>query len=159
MSAELKQDGTLELTIRRKFPFPKDMVFEAWLKKEHLAKWMGPTPDINLNLTEIDPQNGGKYRFGFEERGCSDNTSYVHGEFLEILKPERLVFSWIWEEPLPEAGVYTLVTVDFTEVSEGTEITLLHQKFMDEESCERHRDGWAGTLDKMECYFQGNNDE
>ncbi len=153
MTAELKKDGTLELTIRRILPFPRELVFDAWLKKEHLAKWMGPTPDINLSVTEIDSTIGGKYRFGFEERACSESTSYVHGEFLEILKPEKLMFSWVWEDPLPEAGVYTLVTIHFSEVPGGTEITLLHQKFMDDESCERHREGWAGTLDKMERYF------
>ncbi len=153
MSAELKQDGTIELTIHRILPFPRDMVFEAWLKQEHLAKWMGPTPDINLSFTQIDPRVHGKYRFGFEDQGCSDSTSYVHGEFLQIVKPEKLIFSWIWEEPLAEAGVHTLVTVDFKEVSEGTEITLLHQKLMDDASCQRHREGWLGTLDKLAHYF------
>ncbi len=153
MNAELKQDGTLALTIRRVMPFPREFVFEAWLKKEHLAKWMGPTPDINLSVTDIEAKEGGKYRFGFEEKGCSETTSFVYGEFLEIVSPEKLVFTWTWEDPLPEAGVQMLVTVNFTEVDGGTEITLLHQKFMDEASCERHREGWAGTLAKMESYF------
>ncbi len=140
----------MELKIRREFPFPRELVFEAWVNKEHLAKWMGPTPDINLVLTEVNTKEGGAYRFGFQEKGCSDDPSYVHGEYIEINHPEKLVFTWIWEDPLPEAGVETLVTVEFFETESGTEIFLTHQKFMDEESCEKHNHGWNGTFDKLE---------
>ncbi len=149
MTAELKEDGTLELTIRREFSFPRELVFEAWLNKDHLAKWMGPTPDINLVHTEVNAKQGGTYRLGFQEKGCSDSTSYVHGEYLEIIKPEKLVFTWIWKEPLPEAGIETLVTVEFSETKIGTEILLAHQRFMDEASRERHDQGWCGTFDKL----------
>ncbi len=149
MNAELKEDGTLALEIRREFPFPRELVFEAWLNKDHLAQWMGPTPDINLVHTEVDAQQGGSYRLGFQEKGCSDSTSYVHGEYLEIKHPEKLVFTWIWEEPLPEAGVETLVTVEFFATKDGTQILLTHQKFMDEASRERHDHGWRGTFDKL----------
>jgi len=150
MIAELKKDGTLELTIKRTLPFPRELVFEAWLKKEHLLKWMGPTQDINLGFIEVDPQPEGRYRFGFDDKNCLDQRSFVHGEYLKITSPSQLVFTWIWEEPLPEAGVVTLVTVDFLEVDNGTEMTLTHQKFMDQESCEKHRAGWTGTLDKLQ---------
>ncbi len=150
MTAEFKKDGTLELKIRREFSFPRELVFEAWLNKDHLARWMGPTPDINLVFTEVDAREGGTYRLGFQEKGCSDSTSYVHGEYLEIIRPEKLVFTWIWEEPLPEAGVETRVTVEFFETETGTEILLTHQKFMDEDSLERHNQGWCGTFDKLE---------
>jgi uncharacterized protein YndB with AHSA1/START domain len=149
MSAELKKDGTLELTITREFSFSRELVFEAWTKKKHLQKWMGPTPQINLSLAEVDFKEGGTYRFGFEEKDCSDKTSYVHGKYLEITLPEKLVFTWVWEPPLEEANVETLVTVEFSETEKGTKVVLIHQRLMDEASCERHRSGWNGTLDKM----------
>ena len=150
MNAELKQDGTLELTIHRTLPFPRELVFEAWLNKEHLLQWMGPTPDINLGFIEVDPQPEGQYRFGFDDNNCLDTRSYVHGEFIKVTPPSQLIFTWIWEAPLPEAGVATLVTVDFLEVTDGTAITLKHQKFMDQESSEKHNAGWTGTLDKLQ---------
>jgi len=31
-----------ELTLRRNFSAPRDLVFEAWTKPEHLDRWMGP---------------------------------------------------------------------------------------------------------------------
>lgn len=149
MSAELKKDGTLELKVTREFPFPRGLVFEAWTKKEHLQKWMGPTPQINLSLAEVDFKEGGTYRFGFEEKDCLESTCYVHGEYLEITPHEKLVFSWIWEPPLDEANIETLVTVEFSDTEKGTKVVLTHQRLMNEESCERHCSGWNGTLDKM----------
>lgn len=149
MTAELKDNGLIELQLKRNLPFPREMVFEAWLNKEHLLQWMGPTEEINLGFIEVDPQPKGKYRFGFDDKGCADERSYVHGEYLTIQSPEKLVFTWIWEPPLPEAGIVTIVTVEFFEIETGTEMVLSHQKFMDEASCERHRAGWTGTLDKM----------
>ncbi len=149
MTAELTKEGTLELTIKRTLPFPRELVFDAWLNKEHLLKWMGPTQDINLGFIEVDPSREGHYRFGFDDKNCADQRSFVHGKYLKITAPSQLVFTWIWEEPLPEAGVVTLVTVDFIEVENGTEMTLTHQKFTDHESCEKHRAGWTGTLDKL----------
>lgn len=156
MIAELKKDGTLELQIKRTLPFPRELVFDAWLKKEHLLKWMGPTQDINLGFIEIDPLPEGKYRFGFDDKNCLDERSFVHGEYLKITPPSQLVFTWIWESPLPEAGVVTLVTVDFHETEDGTEMVLTHQKFMDDESCEKHRMGWSGTLDKLQLLLGDN---
>jgi len=152
--AELKKDGSVELQIKRKLPFPRELVFEAWLSKDHLLRWMGPTEDIKPGFIEVDPQKEGKYRFGFDEKGSPDERHYVHGEYLTIEHPEKLVFTWIWEPPLPEAGVVSIVTVEFFEIESGTEMILTHQKFMDEKSCEKHRAGWIGTLDKMENHLK-----
>ncbi len=154
MTAELKQDGSLELQIKRTLPFSRELVFSAWLQEEHLVRWMGPSEAINLGLVEIDPQSTGKYRFGFDDKDNPEQRAYVHGEYLAVERPERLVFTWIWEAPLPDAEVVTVVTVEFSEVERGTEMILTHQKFMDETSCERHQSGWQGTLDKMESYLK-----
>lgn len=155
MSTELKKGGTLELEICREFPFPRDMVFDAWTNKDHLSKWMGPTPEITLALTEVNARKGGSYRFGFGEKDCSDGISYVHGEYLEISRPDKLVFTWICEPPLEEAGIETLVTVEFFETETGTEVVLKHQRFATEDACEKHRFGWEGTFTKQLRYFEG----
>lgn len=151
MSAQLKADGTWELEIRREFAFPRELVFEAWIKPEHLAQWMGPTEDIRAEVTEADCREGGSYRYGFIEEG--EPVKYVHGVYREIIRPEKLMFTWIWEEPLPDAGVESLVTIDFLETASGTEVILKHQKFAQKETCEKHHWGWSGTLDKLAAYL------
>lgn len=148
MNAELKKDGTLELKIRREFSFPKELVFDAWIKIEHLYKWMGPTDEISVENIEADVREGGSYRMTFRQPDGVGDT--VYGVYRTIKRPEKLVFTWIWEPPTPGADVETLVTVDFIETSSGTKVTLHHQKFVSQEICDRHQWGWNGTLDKLE---------
>ena len=148
MSVELKVDGTIELEIRREFPYPREMVFDAWVNQEHLGKWMGPTDEITIEGVKIEPREGGAYRMTF----ChpDDDRDTVYGEYRTFKRPEKLVFTWIWEPGTDSAGVETLVTVDFLKTSAGTEIVLLHQKFATQESCDHHHKGWIGCLDKFE---------
>jgi uncharacterized protein YndB with AHSA1/START domain len=47
----------------------------------------------------------------------------------------------------------SLVTVLLRPVGEGTELTLIHERFFDEAARDRHREGWSGTLDKLEALF------
>jgi uncharacterized protein YndB with AHSA1/START domain len=147
MIAELKKDGTLELEIHREFPFPRDLVFETWVNEEHLSRWMGPTESITMAVVEIDARVVGTYRFGFQESG--EPLKFVHGVYQIILRPEKLVFTWIWEPPMPDAGIETLVTVDFLEITGGTKILLKHERFASREVCELHSQGWSGTFDKL----------
>jgi uncharacterized protein YndB with AHSA1/START domain len=148
MIAELKKDGTLELEIRREFPFPRDLVFETWINEEHLSRWMGPTENITMAVVEVDAREGGHYRLGFQENG--EPLKIVHGVYETIRRPEKLVFTWIWEPPMPDAGIETLVTVEFIETPGGTDIILKHERFVSKEVCELHYQGWSGTFDKLE---------
>ena len=136
MSAELKTDGTIELEIRREFPFPRELVFDAWVKEEHLYKWMGPTDEITMEDISVDAREGGSYRMTYCHPDGERDT--VYGVFRTFNRPERLVFTWIWEPETEGAGIETLVTVNFVKTSAGAEIILLHQKFVSQESCDRH---------------------
>ena len=61
MSAELIEDGTIELEIRREFPFPRELVFDAWVNEDHLYKWMGPTDEITMADIKVDAREGGAF--------------------------------------------------------------------------------------------------
>ena len=147
MITEPITDGSLKLEIHREFPFPRDLVFETWINVEHLRRWMGPTENITMAVVEIDARVGGTYRLGFQESG--EPLKFVHGVYQTIRRPDKLVFTWTWEPPMPDAGIETLVTVDFLETAGGTEILLQHERFASREVCELHSQGWSGTFDKL----------
>lgn len=144
-------EKTVELLIEREFPFPRQMVYEAWTQQEHLLKWMGPAPEVSLASADMDVREGGKYRLGFQE--TEEKISYVAGEYLSVKPPEKLVFTWTWEQPANHPGIETLVTITFTETADGTKVILRHQRFTSNEMCDHHRDGWNGTLDKLSNFF------
>ncbi len=152
MIAEINKDGSMKLEIRREFPFPRDLVFETWVNVEHLHRWMGPTENITMAVVEVDAREGGSYKLGFQESG--EPVKIVHGVYQTIRRPEKLVFTWIWEPPLPDAGIETLVTVEFLEITGGTEIHLKHERFVSKEVCELHYQGWSGTFDKLDNRLQ-----
>ncbi len=61
----------------------------------------------------------------------------------------RLVYTWAWAST-PERE--SLVTVEFKPEGDGTLLTLTHAQFFDEDARDRHQQGWAGALDKLEKF-------
>jgi len=73
-------------------------------------------------------------------------------EFLEVLRPERVVMSWRWQGGLEDPGESRLA-ITLRAVPEGTELTLIHSNLHDEETRRSHEEGWTGSLDKLDGYF------
>jgi uncharacterized protein YndB with AHSA1/START domain len=64
-----------------------------------------------------------------------------------VVPNQRLVFSWAWHST-PERE--SLVTVTLKPDGAGTLLTLSHEKFFDQVAADGHRNGWAGSLDRLE---------
>jgi len=98
------------IVLTREFDAPRELVFEAHSKCEHLDKWWGPRK-YTLALCEMDFRPGGKYRFlhrgpdGDEEHG-------FRGEYREIVPPERIVWTFEWEGMPGHVSVDTLTLED-----------------------------------------------
>jgi len=99
-----------EIVMTREFDAPRELVFEAHTKCEHLNKWWGPRK-YSFELCEMDFRPGGKYRFvhrgpeGIEEHG-------FRGEYREIVPPERIVWTFEWEGLPGHISVDTLTLED-----------------------------------------------
>ena len=92
---------TAHVRLTRLIRAPREQVFEAWLDSEVRKQWWRATPEMHCPLAEIDPTPGGRYRMAM----CKDeNESVAFGEFVEIDRPERLVFTWSWEHDLDFGG-------------------------------------------------------
>jgi uncharacterized protein YndB with AHSA1/START domain len=78
-----------ELVGTRTFDAPRELVFSMFSKAEHLAKWWGPF-GFRTTTYEFDFKPGGVWRFVMHG---PDGTDYKnHIVFLEIAKPERIVY-------------------------------------------------------------------
>ncbi len=132
------------LEIRRIFQAPREKVFRAWTEAEELNRWFGPT-DEHTAKAEVDLRVGGKYRFELRHSSGAVHTAF--GEYREILPPEKLVFTWSWEDGSVEN---TLVTIDFLDTGSGTEIVLTHELFPSAEWRDKHNEGWSGCIGQLE---------
>jgi uncharacterized protein YndB with AHSA1/START domain len=77
-------------------------------------------------------------------------THDVSGVFREVVLNQKLVFTWAWKST-PERE--SRVTITLKPDGDGTMLTLLHEQFFDETARDHHKQGWSGSLDKLEKYF------
>jgi uncharacterized protein YndB with AHSA1/START domain len=80
---------------------------------------------------------------------ATDGKEYKHtGEYKVIAPPEKLVFTWN-----SDFAQNTVVTVNFSQVAEGTEITLTHAFLPTDEARKSHTKGWTVCLKNLEKLF------
>jgi uncharacterized protein YndB with AHSA1/START domain len=108
--------------------------------------WFGPaqTKDGSVRA-ELDVRVGGRFRASFN----TDDGEYheVGGIYREVVPNQRLVFSWAWHST-PERE--SQVTVTLKPDGAGTLLTLQHEAFVDQAAADGHRNGWTGSLDRLE---------
>ena len=133
------------IQLSRIFPAPRERVFKAWTDPEELKRWIAPGDDFSTPIVEVDLRVGKSYRIGMKS---PDGNLYVAvGTYREIVPPKKLVYTWSWEGG--EMGE-TLVTVEFREQGQSTEIILKHEMFPDEQTRDQHNWGWNGCLGRLE---------
>jgi uncharacterized protein YndB with AHSA1/START domain len=133
----------LTVNITKTIHAPIEEVFDAWLNPETLSQFMLPMPGMPQPQTEIDAREGGTFTIIMQ---VGDNKIPHTGKYLEISRPEKLVFTW--ESPFSTDG--SIVTLKFTDVGENkTFVELTHLKFIDEESRENHEGGWGNILESL----------
>lgn len=105
-----------EIVMTRVFDAPRELVFEAVTKPEHLKEWWGPR-GFTLPVCEIDFRPGGAYRFVSAD---ADGNEYAfRGEYREIAPPERIVWTFEFE------GAPGMVSVDTLTLAEEDGSTTL----------------------------------
>jgi uncharacterized protein YndB with AHSA1/START domain len=133
----------LTVNITKTIHAPIEEVFDAWLNPETLSQFMLPMPGMPQPQTEIDAREGGNFTIIMQ---VGDNKIPHTGKYLEISRPEKLVFTW--EAPFSTDG--SIVTLKFIDVGENkTCVELTHLKFIDEESRENHEGGWGNILESL----------
>ena len=136
------------LTIVRRIRARPAIVFEALTTPEGIACWWGPD-DGPVLLAETDVRVGGRFRVRFRMLDGSEHES--SGEYLEVVRPERLAMTWRWVDG--EDPGESLVEIDLRPIATGTELTFTHSRLHDEETRRSHEAGWNGALDKLERHF------
>lgn len=98
-----------EVVVTRAFDAPRQLVFDAWTKPEHVTRWMLGPEGWTMPLCEIDLRPGGKWRFGWAKEG--EQGFEMEGEYREVSPPDRLVWTERWGGDWPEA-LNTLVLTE-----------------------------------------------
>ena len=94
-----------EIAMTREFDAPRDLVFEAHSSCEHMRRWWGPRR-YEVVQCEIDFRPGGKWRI--VHRGPDGDEYAFRGEYREIVRPERIVWTFEFEGMPGNVSVETL---------------------------------------------------
>jgi uncharacterized protein YndB with AHSA1/START domain len=140
-----------DLVIRRVFDAPRERVFACWTEREHLMKWFCPK-DFTVIYAEVDVRPGGAWRWGMRSPDGEDHKA--HGVYREVLPPEKLVFTFIWERDDGTFKPETLITVALAENEGKTQMTFTHAGIWSVESRDAHEGGWNAFFDHLGAYLE-----
>jgi uncharacterized protein YndB with AHSA1/START domain len=139
------------LVITRILEAPRAVVFRAWTEPDRAARWWGPQGFVTT-YCDMDVRPGGTFRVCM--RSPEGTEYWKRGVYREVVEPERLVFTFAWEDAEGKPGHETLVTVTFAERGNKTELTLHQALFETVAKRDEHRRGWASTLQRLAEHFQ-----
>lgn len=132
------------VTVTRLLSARRERVFEAWTRPDLMARWLFPGSDWTLTVSS-ELRVGGRYELSMREASGIEHRQF--GEYREIVPVSRLVFSW----SCPELSVVdSLVTVEFIDRGERTELRLVHELPPDPKVRRGHEEGWTGCLGNLE---------
>jgi uncharacterized protein YndB with AHSA1/START domain len=145
MSAE----ALARVVVTHRYAAPPERVFDAFLDVGVARRFMFATAAGEMIQAEIEPRVGGRFVF-VERRPEMGDVRHV-GEYLEIDRPRRLVFSFGVPQFDPRM---TTVTIEIRPAPGGCELTLTNEG-VPPAYAENNRDGWSRILDGLLPAYDG----
>jgi uncharacterized protein YndB with AHSA1/START domain len=134
--------------LERSFAASPEEVFDAWTNPKVLERWWTVQSTQGSPRCEVDLRVGGRYVLRMRDE--SGELHVVGGEYREVDRPRRLVYTWRWEGGGgPHPGHVSIVTVEFRADGEQTNVVLEHSGLASEESRTRHGAGWQAVLARL----------
>jgi uncharacterized protein YndB with AHSA1/START domain len=134
----------LTLKLTRRIAASPEGVFDAWTDPAIAGRWLFTGPASEAHKTDIDPRPGGAWRI--EDR--REGVDYVAvGEYLEVERPRRLVFTFGMPQFAPG---FSRVTVDLAPDRDGCLLTLTQEGVPDAARAGLE-EGWSQMFGQLEA--------
>lgn len=146
-SATASQPETATIRVRRVIEAPPERIYDAFLDPDALAKWL-PPHGFTGHVHEMDARVGGRYRMRFSTLDRSWTQAFG-GAYLELDRPNRLVYTNVFETDDPAMQGEIRVTVTLTEVEGGTLVEVV-QEGVPRPAAEGAPGGWGQSLDNLQ---------
>jgi uncharacterized protein YndB with AHSA1/START domain len=122
---------------------PPDAVWDAITEPAQLASWWGSDDQYRTMNWQVDLRPGGKWSSD-SARVDGSQTGHVHGEYVEVERPRRLVYTWkaSWDD-----FAETLIVMELSATASGTHVRVRHSGFAERfTSGAGHAEGWKRVL-------------
>jgi uncharacterized protein YndB with AHSA1/START domain len=122
---------------------PPELVFTFLTDPAKMARWLG-------TRVELEPRPGGLFRMD------PNRADVVVGNFLEVVPPSRVVFTWGWEgadREIPAGS--TVVEIELEPEGDGTRLRLTHRDLPEGDLWNKHDQGWTHYLGRLRTVAEG----
>lgn len=143
------QDRVLLFT--RVFNAPRRLVFRAWTDPKQVVQWFGPE-GFSVAFLEMDVRPGGAWRKCMRSPEGVDY--WRRGNYLEVVEPERLVFTYISDDPASDPEHETVVTMIFEDQGSKTLMTFRQQAFESVAARDSHGNGWSSCMQRFDAWLE-----
>ena len=155
LSPEVSARPTLRM--QRTFNAPRELVWLAWSKPEHLVQWMGPV-EWPAVIATCDFRVGGAWRVCLRSPETGADL-WQGGVYTRIEEPRLLAFTFKWDDSHEDGPpVQTQVTVELTAAGDRTIMDFTQEGLKSDQSLTGHRHGWASTADRLAAWLADNPD-
>jgi len=142
-------DATGTVVVTHRYAASPEKVFDAFLDVAIARRFLFATATGEMIEAEIDPRVGGRFVFT-ERRPDMGDTRHI-GEYLEIDRPRRLVFTFGVPQFDPRM---TTVTVEIAPSADGCLLTLTNEG-VPPDYMEGNKEGWSRILDGLLPAYDG----
>lgn len=140
---------TSPVVVTRSFAAAPERVFDAFLDLKVAARFLFATATGEMITAQIDARVGGRFTF-IERRPEMGEVRHV-GEYLQIERPRRLVFSFGVPQFDPRM---TTVTIEIRPSAGGCELTLTNDGVPPDYALRNH-EGWTRILAGLLPAYEG----
>lgn len=137
------KSSSIPVRVERQFESAAEQVFDAWLDRENIGKWLFATPNGEMVKVEVDPRVGGQFTI-IEKRG--ELLAEHFGTYVTIDRPRKLVFGFRTDT----SSDPTVVTIEITPTANGCKLVLSHEMSAEwADFVGRAREGWTMILEGL----------
>jgi uncharacterized protein YndB with AHSA1/START domain len=137
------------ITITRVFDAARERVWQEWTEPERFADWFGGVEsEVPVSSVAMDVRPGGSWRLTmYAEPGRRE--IHWHGEYHEVVEPERLVFT-VSDQPQDERE--EIVIVVLRDLGDGRTEMRFEQRGggLTPEQYEQAGQGWSKFFDRID---------
>jgi uncharacterized protein YndB with AHSA1/START domain len=131
-----------KISVTHRFSASAERVYDAFLDPEKVGKFLFATPTGQNVRCELEPRVGGA--FTIVDRRNGEDVEHL-GEYLELERPRRIVFSFRAPKYGPDAST---VTIEITPLRYGCQLTLSQELAVEHEHMRpRVTSGWESILE------------
>jgi uncharacterized protein YndB with AHSA1/START domain len=138
------------LNFHRVFKAPPARVYKSFLDPAALCKWLPPA-GYTCAVHKLEPKAGGAFRMSFTEFDSGSEMGFG-GKYLEMEPNKKLRYTDVFDDPNLPGEI--MVTVEFKEVSCGTDVKIEQAGLPDvipPEMCEL---GWRDSLIQLQQFVE-----